>query len=223
MSANAPVRRLAEVFATLQRLAARHPALTVPLAAVGLALSAALAFTMLTHPVGAAPHPTTREFTLVAREADWEIMPGVVVKAWTYNGTIPWPELRVNEGDLVRVTLQNQLPIPTTIHWHGVDVPNAMDGVPGMTQEAVPPGGSFTYEFVATNPGTRWYHSHQDPEIQVPLGLFGPLIIEPRNPPPDAPTYDHEYTYMLSEWSLALTPDVATGAASLPETRRLDT
>jgi plastocyanin len=160
--------------------------------------------------------PALREFTLTAQEVDWQLMPGTTVKAWTYNGTVPGPELRVTEGDLVRVTLQNRLPVPTTIHWHGVDVPNAMDGVPGLTQDAVPPGGSFVYEFTATNPGTRWYHPHQDAEVQTPLGLFGPLIIEPRTPPTDQPLYDREYTYSLSEWSLALTPQVATGQASLP-------
>lgn len=167
--------------------------------------------------VAAAPAaPAVKEFTLVAQEVDWELYPGTTVKAWTYNGTIPGPEIRVTEGDTVRVTLKNQLSVPTTIHWHGVDVPNAMDGVPGMTQDAVAPGATFTYEFVAKNPGTRWYHSHQDPEIQTTLGLFGPLIIEPRTPPAGVGPFDREYTYMLSEWSLALTPDVATGAATLP-------
>lgn len=160
--------------------------------------------------------PAVRSFTLVAQEVDWELLAGTTVRAWTYNGQLPGPELRVTEGDLVRVTLINQLPVPTAIHWHGVNVPNAMDGVPGLTQEAVPPGGTFTYEFTATNPGTRWYHSHQDPEVQVALGLYGALIIEPRTPPPDAPAFDREYTYLLSEWALALTPAVATGAAALP-------
>lgn len=166
---------------------------------------------------GAATANTTREFTLEAKEVDWELMPGTTVKAWTYNGQMPGPELRVTEGDLVRVTLKNSLPVPTTLHWHGVDVPNNMDGVPGMTQDAVPPGGTFTYEFVATNPGTRWYHSHQDPEIQDALGLYGPLIIEPKTPPAGEPVYNREYTYMLGEWSLAMTPQVAMGQASLPQ------
>lgn len=92
-----------------------------------------------------------------------------------------------------------------------------MDGVPGLTQESVQPGDSFTYEFITTNPGTRWYHTHQVPERQEPLGLFGPLIIEPRVPPAGAVPYDRDYTYMLSEWSLALTPEVAIGGAALPQ------
>jgi FtsP/CotA-like multicopper oxidase with cupredoxin domain len=164
----------------------------------------------------AAAPGAVKEFTLEAKEVDWDLLPGTTVKAWTFNGQMPGPEIHVAEGDTVRVTLKNSLPVPTTIHWHGVDVPNNMDGVPGMTQDAVPPGGTFTYEFTATNPGTRWYHSHQDPEIQVPLGLFGPLIIDPKTPPPGEPKFDRDYTYILSEWSLALTPDVAEGNASLP-------
>jgi FtsP/CotA-like multicopper oxidase with cupredoxin domain len=191
--------------------------------AFGIAGVAAVALAAGTQIWAARPAPavaavagTTREFTLTAQEVGWELFPGQTVKAWTFNGTMPGPEIRVTEGDLVRVTLVNQLPVPTTIHWHGIDVPNGMDGVPGLTQEAVPPGGTFTYEFVATNPGTRWYHSHQDPEVQVPLGLFGSFVVEPKTPPPGAVKYDREYTYVLSEWSLALTPQVATGEASLP-------
>jgi FtsP/CotA-like multicopper oxidase with cupredoxin domain len=168
------------------------------------------------HAVPARAPGALREFTIETKEASWEIFPGAAVKAWTYNGQVPGPEIRVTEGDLVRVTLKNSLPEPTTIHWHGVDVPNNMDGIPGITQDAVPPGGTFTYEFVATNPGTRWYHSHQDSEIQLPLGLYGPMIVEPAAPVAGEPVYDREYTYVLSEWSLALTPDVATGNATLP-------
>ena len=86
----------------------------------------------------------------------WEIQPGLVVDGWGYNDQVPGPELRVREGDLVRVHLRNLLPVPTTIHWHGIDVPMAMDGVPGLSQPVVAPEEEFTYEFVATNPGTRW-------------------------------------------------------------------
>jgi FtsP/CotA-like multicopper oxidase with cupredoxin domain len=157
-----------------------------------------------------------REFTLTAQEVDWELFPGTTVRAWTYNGTVPGPELRVTEGDTVRVTLRNELPVPTAVHWHGIDVPNAMDGVPGLTQPPVQPGETFVYEFPATNPGTRWYHTHQDSEIQAPLGLYGPLIVEPKAPPAGTVAYSREYTYVLSEWALALTPQVALGEAALP-------
>jgi FtsP/CotA-like multicopper oxidase with cupredoxin domain len=124
----------------------------------------------------AAPGPQpVEEFTLTARDAVIDGQP-----AQTYDGTVPGPELRVTQGDRVRVTLVNHLSMATTVHWHGVRVPNAVDGVAGMTQDAVPPGGSFTYEFVATDAGTFWYHSHQDTGKQLPAGLFGALVVEPR-------------------------------------------
>jgi len=101
------------------------------------------------------------------------------VTAWTYNGVVPGPVLRVNQGDRVRVTLRNHLPVATTIHWHGVFVPNADDGVAGVTQNAVPSGQSYVYEFVARDPGTYWYHSHQDTSNQLPRGLYGSLVVLP--------------------------------------------
>jgi FtsP/CotA-like multicopper oxidase with cupredoxin domain len=116
--------------------------------------------------------------------------------AWTYDGTVPGPELRVVQGDRLRVTLVNHLPESTTIHWHGVPgVPNAEDGVAGITQQAVPPGQSMTYEFVASEPGTYWYHSHQDTSNQVTRGLFGALVVEPKS----GPTEDRDYTVVLHD------------------------
>jgi FtsP/CotA-like multicopper oxidase with cupredoxin domain len=156
------------------------------------------------------PEPQLREFTLTASEFDWELMADVRVRVWGYNGQVPGPELRVSEGDTVRITLRNELAVPTTIHWHGLNVPNAMDGVAGLNQAPVEPGGEFVYEFVATPAGTRWYHSHTDPHVQVAMGLYGSLIVEPRTP---AERYDREYTMVLAEWDLELTPDVATGLA----------
>jgi FtsP/CotA-like multicopper oxidase with cupredoxin domain/plastocyanin len=154
--------------------------------------------------------PQLREFVLTASEFAWELMPGTSVHAWGYNGQVPGPELRVREGNLVRVTLRNALPVPTTIHWHGIDVPPAMDGPAGLNQAPVEPGQEFVYEFVAKPAGSRWYHSHADPALQIPLGLYGPFIIEPRQP---AKTYDREYTLMLAEWDDELTPAVAAGLA----------
>ena len=101
-------------------------------------------------------------------------------QAWAYNGTVPGPELRVTQGDRVRVTLVNQLPDPTSIHWHGIRVPGAEDGVAGITQDAVPSGRSYTYEFIANDAGTFWYHSHQDASNQVPRGLLGAITVAPR-------------------------------------------
>jgi len=101
-------------------------------------------------------------------------------QAWAFNGSVPGPELRVTQGDRVRVTLINHLPEATSIHWHGIRVPNAEDGVAGVTQDAVRPGGSFVYEFIANDAGTFWYHSHQDTSAQLPRGLLGAIIVEPR-------------------------------------------
>jgi FtsP/CotA-like multicopper oxidase with cupredoxin domain/plastocyanin len=162
-------------------------------------------------PTAMAPGGQVREFHLEAKPGTWEILPGTVTNAWTYNGQVPGPELRVREGDLVRVVLINHLPVPTTIHWHGVDLSWKMDGVPGLTQQTVQPGATFTYEFVATPAGTRMYHSHEDTNGQMELGLYGALIIEPRN----GPRYDVDRTIILDERALDFTPEVAMGAADL--------
>ena len=99
-----------------------------------------------------------REFKLTVGRTRWELGPGKVVEAYAYNGHVPGPELRVTEGDTVRVVVTNNLTEPTTIHWHGVELPVGMDGVPQLSQEPIPPGGTFTYEFVVKLAGTRWYH-----------------------------------------------------------------
>ena len=125
---------------------------------------------------------------------------------------VPGPEIRVNEGDTVRVTLVNRLSVGTTIHWHGIDNTPAMDGPAGLNQAAVEPGQDFVYEFVADPAGSRMYHSHTDVHNQVALGLYGPLIVEPREADEER-VYDREYTIMLNEWDLELTPDVVTGKA----------
>ncbi len=154
--------------------------------------------------------PRVREFTLTASEFSWELMADTSVRAWGYDGQLPGPEIRVTEGDQVRITLRNELPVATTIHWHGVNLPPAMDGPAGLNQVPVAPGEEFVYDFVAKPAGSRWYHAHTDPAVQVPLGLYGPLIIEPRLP---ARTADRDYTLILAEWDLELTPDVAMGIA----------
>ncbi len=140
-----------------------------------------------------------REIHLEAREVTWELAPGRVVKAMAYNGQIPGPEIRLNEGERVRIVLTNALAEPTTIHWHGVDVPNPMDGVPGVTQRPVQPGDTFVYEFEARPAGTRWYHTHFQEHRQLDLGLSAPLIIEPAGPDPFP--FDREYTLVLDDWA----------------------
>jgi FtsP/CotA-like multicopper oxidase with cupredoxin domain len=120
-------------------------------------------------------------FELTARAADIQLSSGRVVHALTFNGTSPGPELRVHEGDLVEVALRNaDVDDGVTIHWHGVDVPNAEDGVAGVTQNAVLPGKTYRYRFRAGQVGTFWYHTHQVSSTEVRRGLFGVVVIEPR-------------------------------------------
>jgi len=154
-----------------------------------------------------------KEFRIEVSEFRWEYAPDKWVHVWGYNGQIPGPQVRVNEGDQVRVIVQNNLPDATTIHWHGVDVDWTADGVPNITQKPIPAGEEFVYEFVADPAGTRWYHSHGKNHItaaqQLDMGLSGPFIIEPENP---TYTYDREYTIVLDEWEITdsgVNPSVA--------------
>jgi FtsP/CotA-like multicopper oxidase with cupredoxin domain len=119
----------------------------------------------------------TKEFDLEAKIVKWEVSPGKLVDAWTYNGVVPAPEIHVNDGDKVRIVLKNSLPESTSLHLHGIQVPNAMDGVDPYTQPPIAPGESFTYEFVAKGPAVGIYHSHHDAQVQVPNGLFGAFTI----------------------------------------------
>ena len=120
-------------------------------------------------------------FELTARAADIRLSSGRVVHALTFDGKSPGPELRVTQGDLVEVVLRNDdVEDGVTIHWHGIDVPNAEDGVAGVTQNAVLPGASYTYRFRAEQVGTFWYHTHQVSSKEVRRGLFGVIVIEPR-------------------------------------------
>ena len=100
-----------------------------------------------------------KEFQLSLDEIRWEYAKGKFVHAWAYNGQVPGPEIRVTEGDKVRVVVKNNLPVPTSIHWHGVHVENSADGIPGLTQYSIKPGETFTYEFTAKNAGTHFYHT----------------------------------------------------------------
>lgn len=136
-------------------------------------------------------------FELTTKVVQWPILDGVAVTAYTYNGTVPGPMIRVTEGDQVRIIVKNELDDPTTIHWHGVEVPNAMDGVPDITQSPIKPGETFTYEFIAKPAGTFMYHSHFEGDVQVSAGLYAPFIIDPKEP---AVGPDIDVTLMISEW-----------------------
>jgi len=121
-------------------------------------------------------------FDITAREVQWETEPGKKVKAWAYNGQIPGPQIRVKEGDRVRVVLKNELPESTAIHFHGLELPNDQDGVPFITQPPVKPGESYTYEFTVPNAGSHMYHSHHNAAKQVGMGLLGAFVVEPKRP-----------------------------------------
>jgi manganese oxidase len=123
-------------------------------------------------------------YELTASRIQWEVDPGRKVEAWAYNGQVPGPQIRVREGDRVRVILKNQLPESTAIHFHGLELPNDQDGVPFITQPPVKPGETYTYEFTAPvgNAGSHMYHSHHNAAVQVGSGLLGAFIVEPRRP-----------------------------------------
>lgn len=136
-----------------------------------------------------------REVRLVAEPGEIEVAPGRTYRTWFYNGQAPGPEIRIREGERIRVVLQNRLPEDTTIHWHGLPVPNAMDGVPAVTQRPVAPGGTFVYDFVARPAGTYMYHSHVG--LQLDRALTGALVIEERTP---QVTFDRDYVVVLDDW-----------------------
>jgi len=116
-------------------------------------------------------------FSLTAKIIPWEVEPGKFVDGWSYNGVIPGPIIRANVGDKIRIVLKNELPESTSLHMHGVRVPNAMDGVDPYTQKPIEPGASFTYEWTALEPAVGMYHSHHDAQVQVPNGMAGAILI----------------------------------------------
>ncbi|WP_083511570.1 multicopper oxidase family protein [Alicyclobacillus acidiphilus] len=139
-----------------------------------------------------------QSFTLTAQEKTITLN-GKTVKTMTFNGTAPGPLLTVHQGDLVEVTVHNELSVPITIHWHGISVPGSQDGVPGLTQDPIAPGGSYVYRFVASQAGTYWYHSHINSVQEIGLGLFGGIVVLPKNQATPVP--DRDYTLLLHEWS----------------------
>ncbi len=156
----------------------------VPAGPAGHHHGGGMSVAMLHGPQGGTPDA---RFTLTARAKTIHLTSGATFDALTFNGQVPGPELRVRQGDLVEVTLANDnVEGGVSIHWHGVDVPNAEDGVAGVTQDAVLPGERYVYRFRAGQQGTFWYHSHQSAESEVERGLFGAFVIEPRQAAPAA-------------------------------------
>lgn len=119
----------------------------------------------------------TKEFRLTTEITPWEVEPGKFVDAWTYNGIVPGPMIKLDLGDKVRVVVQNNLPMGTDVHWHGIDTPNSMDGVAPITQPLIHAGEEFVYEFTADAPAIGMYHAHHHAQMQVPNGMFGVMII----------------------------------------------
>jgi FtsP/CotA-like multicopper oxidase with cupredoxin domain len=157
-----------------------------------LALASTLGF-------GRATTAKTLDFKLVAKPAAVAIAGSKkLTDVWSYSGLVPGPEIRVRQGDRLRVVVENQLPEETTVHWHGIRLQNAMDGVPHVTQHPIQPGAQFTYEFECPDAGTYWYHPHVRSFEQVARGLFGALIVEEKSPL----LVDREQTLVLSDWRL---------------------
>lgn len=158
--------------------------------------AAALSGIGLSAPARAEP----REFRLRAGPGKARLVPAPYpdTTVWAFNGGVPGPEIRVRQGERVRVLVENALAEDTTVHWHGLRIANAMDGVPDLTQRPIAPGETFTYEFDVPDAGTFWYHPHQRGFEQVGRGLYGPLIVEE----PDPIAVDREVTWVLDDWRL---------------------
>jgi FtsP/CotA-like multicopper oxidase with cupredoxin domain len=140
----------------------------------------------------------TKVFDLDISVIKWNILPDEQVMAYAFNRQVPGPTIRVTEGDRVRLNVANNLPEHTSVHWHGLVVPNEMDGPGFITQPPIDPGESYTYEYTVSQAGTFFYHSHLEPDRQQALGMYGALIIDPGEPTPGE--WDLEYTIQLQEW-----------------------
>ncbi len=143
------------------------------------------------------PSGVVREINMVASESEIEIFDGYKTKVWAYNGQVPGPEIRIKLGDTLKINFQNKLPQETTIHFHGVRVPNAMDGVPGVTQDPIKPGESFVYEFTPKDAGTFWFHPHIRSSEQIERGLYGILVVEEKED-----LFDVDKTLVIDDWRL---------------------
>jgi FtsP/CotA-like multicopper oxidase with cupredoxin domain len=143
-------------------------------------------------------------FNLTIDEVEWEVTPEKKSPARGYNGMLPGPIIRGTEGETVRIIVKNNLKESTAIHWHGLYVPNNMDGVPYINQDPIQPGATFTYEFPLRNPGTHMYHSHHNSLDQVNRGLLGAFIVDPMDKS-SYPQYDREYVIVLNDLNLGFT------------------
>ena len=152
-----------------------------------------------------------KEFHLVAEPVQREMAPGMVANLWGYNGQSPGPTIEAVEGDRLRIFVTNKLPEHTTIHWHGLILPNGMDGVGGLTQPHIPVGKTYVYEFTARKSGTFMYHPHADEMVQMAMGLMGSFIIHPRDPAQHR--VDRDFVFLLNAYDIepgSATPKVMT-------------
>ncbi len=156
------------------------------------------------YPQQSEPNGEIKAFEIIAKASEWALFPPYSTKVWTYNGTVPGPVIRIKLGETLQLKLTNHLTQPTTIHWHGVRVPNAMDGVPGVTQPAIQPGESFTYQFTPKDAGTFWFHPHVNAAEQIERGLHGVLIVEN----PNEPKYSQDLVLVLDDWLLEKTGQI---------------
>ncbi len=162
----------------------------------------------------------TKVFELTCQEVQWETEPGKMVAALAYNGVVPGPEIRVTEGDQVRVIVKNQMHASTAVHWHGVQTPNTMDGVPFFTQPPIKSGATFAYEFVAKPAGSHLYYSQHNAPDQVTRGLVGPIIIEPKSKTLE-PKFDSDYILIANDTNLGLTLNGKSFPATAPMTAQV--
>lgn len=139
-----------------------------------------------------------KEFHLIAEPVKREFAPGMAVNCWGYNGQTPGPTIEAVEGDRVRLLVTNHLPEATSIHWHGVILPNGMDGVGGLTQKHIPPGETYAYEFTLKQSGVQMYHPHSDETVQMAMGMQGFFVIHPKGGYPA--TVDRHFCIFLQEW-----------------------
>ena len=161
-------------------------------------------------------------YELTASEIQWEVTVDQLVPAMAYNGQVPGPQIRVREGDRVKVILKNELKQSTAMHFHGLELPNAMDGVPFITQPPIKPGETFVYEFTVPegNAGSHMYHSHHNAAMQVGLGLLGAFIVEPKRPR-DIEKVDRDYVLILNDGMHGFTINGKGFPATQPFTAKL--
>ncbi|MBY3228679.1 DUF4396 domain-containing protein [Rhizobium laguerreae] len=138
-------------------------------------------------------------FDIETKVVRWTILPGITVDAYTFNGQLPGPRIQIREGDRVRINVKNSLPESTSVHWHGLVLPNEMDGPAEITQPPIHPGETYVYKFTAGQSGSYFYHSHDHVDRQQALGLYGALMIDPAQADPTT-IADREYVILLQEW-----------------------